>query len=251
MQRLNRILLTIVGLVAALAIFGLNVKTTLAGLGIGGLAIALAAQKSLENLIGGVSLLMDKAVRIGDYCQIGDQQGTVEDIGLRSLKLRTQDQNLSVIPNGSLAQMQFQNMARRSKLLINQTFLLRIETRAEQLRFVLDPVQTMLDQHPAIERETFRVRVMSFAGAAFQVELFAYVKTEDWLEFTAIRQQVILNIAEIVEASGTGFAAPTQLAYLSKDKGIDAQRANDRVSSVNEARAGDVLRFGETRTGTD
>jgi MscS family membrane protein len=252
MQRLSRIVLTIVGLVAALAIFGLNVKTTLAGLGIGGLAIALAAQKTLENLIGGVSLLMDKAVRIGDSCQIGDQQGTVEDIGLRSLKLRTQDQNLSVIPNGSLAQMQFQNMARRSKLLINQTFLLRIETRAEELRFVLDRVQSMLDQHPAIERETLRVRIMSFAGAAFQAELFAYVKTGDWLEFTAIRQQVILNIAEIVEASGTGFAGPTQLAYLSKDKGIVAQRANDGVPSINRAQDGDGFRFpSETRTGTD
>jgi MscS family membrane protein len=123
MRRLNHIVLMVVGLLAALAIFGLNVKTTLAGLGIGGLAIALAAQKTLENLIGGISLLMDEAVR-GDFCQIGDQLGTVEDIGLRSLKLRTLDQNLSVVPNGSLAQMQFQNMARRGKLLINQTFLL-------------------------------------------------------------------------------------------------------------------------------
>jgi MscS family membrane protein len=244
--------LIIVGLVAALAIFGLNVKTTLAGLGIGGLAIALAAQKSLENLIGGVSLLMDKAVRIGDFCQIGDQLGTVEDIGLRSLKLRTMDQNLSVIPNGSLAQMQFQNMARRSKLLINQTFSLRIETTAEQLRVVLDGVQSMLDQHPAIERETSRVRVMSFAGAAFQVELYAYVKTGDWTEFTRVRQHVILTIAEIVEASGTGFAGPTQLAYLSKDKGIDAQKANAITHGTNEARASDVVRFPRgSRTGTD
>jgi MscS family membrane protein len=251
-QRLNRIVLTIVGLVAALAIFGVNVKTTLAGLGIGGLAIALAAQKSLENLIGGVSLLMDKAVRIGDSCQIGDQVGTVEDIGLRSLKLRTQDQNLCIIPNGLLAQMQFQNTARRSKLLINQTFLLRIETRAEQLQFVLNRVQTMLDQHPAIERETFRARVMCFAGAAFQVELFVYVKTGDWIEFTGIRQQVILNIAEIVEASGTGFVGPTQLAYLSKDKGVDALKANDMVRGANDARASDVFQFpNDSRTGTD
>ena len=151
MQRLNRIVLLTIALLVALAIFGLNVKTTLAGLGIGGLAIALAAQKTLENLIGGVSLLMDKAVQVGDFCQIGDQLGTVEAIGLRSLKLRTLDQNLSVVPNGSLAQMQFQNMARRSKFFINQTFSLRIETQAEQLRFVLDRVQSMLDQHPAIE----------------------------------------------------------------------------------------------------
>ena len=237
MQRLNRIVLLTIALLVALAIFGLNVKTTLAGLGIGGLAIALAAQKTLENLIGGVSLLMDKAVQVGDFCQIGDQLGTVEAIGLRSLKLRTLDQNLSVVPNGSLAQMQFQNMARRSKFFINQTFSLRIETQAEQLGFVLDRVQSMLDQHPAIEPGSCRARVMSFIGAAYQMELFAYGKTGDWAQFTAIRQDVILKIAEIVEASGTRFAAPTQLAYLSRDKGVDVENANDFVGRGAEPRA--------------
>ena len=252
MQRLTRIVMLIIAFVAAMAIFGLNVKTTLAGLGIGGLAIALAAQKTLENLIGGVSLLMDKAIRVGDFCQIGDQLGTVEDIGLRSLKLRTLDQNLSVVPNGSLAQMQFQNMARRSKLLINQTFSLRIETQPEQLRFVLDRVQSMLDQHPAIESGSCRVRIMSFVGSAFQMELFAYGKTGDWAQFTGIRQDVIFKIAEIVEASGTRFAAPTQLTYLSRDKGVDAERANDLVGRALDPQASDVFRFpGEARTGTD
>jgi MscS family membrane protein len=249
MQRLNRIVLLTIALVVALAVLGLNVKTTLAGLGIGGLAIALAAQKTLENLIGGVSLLMDKALRVGDFCQIGDQLGTVEDIGLRSLKLRTLDQNLSVVPNGSLAQMQFQNMARRDKLLINQTFSLRIETRAEQLRFVLDHVQNMLDQHPAIEAGSCRVRVMSFVGAAFQLELFAYGQTGDWTQFTTIRQDVILKIAEIVEASGTQFAAPTQLAYVSRDKGFAAKNIDRRVT---EPRASEIFRFpGEARSGTE
>ncbi len=151
-QRLTRVVLLIVAVIAALALFGFNVKAALTGLGIGGVAIALAAQKSLENVISGVSLLMDEAVHVGDLCQIGDQVGTVEDIGLRSLKLRTLDQNLSIVPNASLAQMQFQNLARRNKMLINQTFSLRIETQAEQLRAVLDRVQSMLDHHPAIER---------------------------------------------------------------------------------------------------
>ena len=135
MQRITRILLVIVALVVALALFGLNVTTTLAGLGIGGLAVALAAQKTLENLIGGLSLLMDKAVHVGDFCRIGDQLGTVEDVGLRSLKLRTLDQTLLIVPNGSLAQMQFGNMTGRRKLLINQTFALRIETEVETITF--------------------------------------------------------------------------------------------------------------------
>ena len=104
MQRLTRVVMLIIAVICALALFGINMKTTLAGLGIGGLAIALAAQKTLENLIGGVSLLMDEAVSVGDFCQIGDQLGTVEDIGLRSLKLRSLEQKLSIVPYaGSLA----------------------------------------------------------------------------------------------------------------------------------------------------
>ena len=184
-------------------------KTTLAGLGIGGLAIALAAQKTLENLIGGVSLLMDKAVHVGDFCEIGGRQGTVEDIGLRSLKLRTLNQNLLVVPNGSLAQMQFENMQARPKLLIDTAFTLRIETKVEQLRLVLDRVQRMVNEHPSIESGTSRVRLNNFAGAAFELELVAYANTGDWVQFTAIRQELILKLAEIVEAAGAQFAGPT------------------------------------------
>jgi MscS family membrane protein len=244
MHRLSRIGILIVALIAALALLGVNVSATLAGLGIGGLAVALAAQKTLENLLGGITLLMDKAVQVGDFCKIGDRLGTVEDIGLRSLKLRTLDQNMLVVPNGTLAQMQFENMMSRPKLLISQNFSLRIETKIDQLRFVLDSVQTLLNEEPAIESGTSRVRVTSFAGAAFELELFAYGKTGDWTELTAIRQDVILKIAAIVEAAGTAFAAPTRLIYQSKDAGIDADKADDFVRHVTELRATDARRTG-------
>ena len=223
-QRVNRILLLIIAFVAALALFGVNVKTTLAGLGIGGLAIALGAQKTLENVIGGVSLLMDKAVHAGDFCEIGGKLGTVEDIGLRSIRLRTLDQNLLVVPNSALASMQFQNMKARPKLLISQNFSLRIETSADQLRNVLSGVQQMLNEHPMVESGTSRIRLADFVGAAFEMELWAYVKTGDWAQFTAIRQDVILKIAEIVEAAGARFAAPTRLTYLSRDAGSKEEK---------------------------
>ena len=225
MQRLNRVGIVIIALVSAFALLGLNVTATLAGLGIGGLAVALAAQKTLENLIGGISLLLDRAIQTGDFCKIGDRVGKVEDIGLRSLKLRTIDQNLLVVPNGVLAQMQFENLKARPKLLINQNFSLRIETQLEQLRFVLDSVQTMLNDEPSIEPGTSRVRVISFAGAAFELELFAYGMTSDWSELTAIRQDVILKIAGIVEAAGTRFAAPTRLTYQSTDLCVDPDKS--------------------------
>ena len=232
MQRLNRVGILIIALVAALALLGLNVTTALAGLGIGGLAVALAAQKTLENLIGGISLLLDRTIQVGDICKIGDRVGTVADIGLRSLKLRTLDQNLLVVPNGVLAQMQFENIKERPKLLLQQSFSLRIETRVEQLRFVLDGVQQMLDEDPAIESESSRLRVTNFAGAAFELELFAFVKTGDFREFTGFRQEIILEIAGIVEAAGTRFAAPTQLTYHAKDLVVDTDKANDIVRQV-------------------
>jgi MscS family membrane protein len=234
MQRLTRVVLFVVALVAALALFGFDVKTALAGLGIGGLAIALGAQKTLENVLGGIALLMDKSLYVGNFCKIGDQLGSVEDIGLRSVKVRTLDQTLLVVPNGTLAQMRFENFASRRKYLINQHFLLRIETQVEQLRFVLDRVQGMLDHHPGIETGSSRIRVANLAGAAFELELWAYGEAGDMARFTAIRQDVILKIAEIVEAAGTRFAAPTRLAYLSTDASTDTEKAYGIVRSAIE-----------------
>ncbi len=228
-QRVLRIVLLMVAIVAALAAAGFNMRTAFAGLGIGGLAIALAAQKTLENVLGGVSLLMDKAVKVGDFCKIGTALGVVEDIGLRSVRVRTLDQNLLVVPNGALAQMQFENFASRRKCLIDQRFSLRIETDAGQLRFVLDRVQTMLDRHPAIEPGTSGVRVVNFAGASFDVQLWAYSETMDRPRFTAIQQDVILSIAEIVAAAGTRFAGPTQLTYTLRDAVIDSSKGSDGV----------------------
>jgi MscS family membrane protein len=248
MQRLTRVVLFIIAFVAALALFGLNIGTALAGLGIGGLAIALAAQKTLENLLGGVSLLMDSAVHIGNFCKIGDQVGTVEDIGLRSIKLRTLDQSLLVVPNGLLSQMQFENFGPREKCLLNQHFSLRIETQVQQLRSVLDGVQRMLDEHPAIEPGTSRIRVASFAGAAFDMEVWAYVNTRDWAKFTAIRQDLVLKIAEIVEAADTRLAASTQLIYVSGD----ADKANGAFRDVIDLPRNTSFPFPEeSRTGTE
>jgi MscS family membrane protein len=192
---------------------------------------------------------MDKVIHAGDFCEIGGKLGTVEDIGLRSIRLRTLDQNLLVVPNSMLAQMQFQNMKARPKLLISQNFSLRIETRAEQLRFVLDRVQRMLDEHPWVEPGTSRIRVDDVSNAAFNMELWAYIKTGDWAQFTGIRQDVILKIAEIIEASGTQLAAPTRLMYLSGDVRINTEKDDRIVHRTPELRDGEASRLpDEART---
>lgn len=236
-QRVNRIVPLIIAFVAALALLGVNVKTTLAGLGIGGLAIALGAQKALENLIGGVSLLMDKAVHAGDFCEIGGKLGTVEDIGLRSIRLRTLDQNLLVVPNSMLAQMQFQNMKARPKLLISQNFSLRIETRAEQLRFVLERVQRMLDEHPWVEPGTSRIRVDDVSNAAFNMELWGLHQDRGLGTVHRHSPGRHSEIAEIVEADGTRLAAPTRLTYVTEARRVDgsSRRTEEDVSTGGDS----------------
>ncbi len=213
-SRMIRVGLFVLAVLAIATALGFDTKAMLAGVGIGGLAIAFAAQKTLENVIGGVSLLLDRAVHVGDTCRIGDRLGTVEDIGLRSLRLRMLDQTLVVVPNGLLAQVQFENLASRTKLLIQNTFSVRIETPLEKLQAMLHSVQQMLDQLSYVEQGTSRVRIVRFAGAATEIELFAYVLTSDSEAFTALRQNVMIKVLEIVEGEGVRLAGTTQLSYI-------------------------------------
>src|SRR5262249_46453483 len=136
-ERLLRVMIISVALLAMLSVIGFNLTTVLAGLGIGGLAIAFAAQKTLENLFGGVSVLADEVIRVGDTCRFGDRTGTIEDISLRSTRIRTADRTEISIPNGALATMNVENLTRRDKLLFNPTLSIRYETTPDQLRYLL------------------------------------------------------------------------------------------------------------------
>lgn len=212
--RLVNVLVIIVAVVAIVTVLGFDTKAMLTGLGIGGVAIALAGQKTLENIIGGASLLLDKAVHVGDLCKIGTKTGIVEDIGLRSLRVRMLDQTLTIVPNGVLAQVQFESLATRMKLLIDDTFSIRVETRLEQLQQVLNSIQEMLDNDSQVERGTSRVRVVRFPGSAIELELYAYVLVGDWRTFTIHRQRIWMGILGILERLDVKLAGPTQLTYL-------------------------------------
>ncbi|MDT8069088.1 MAG: mechanosensitive ion channel [Terriglobia bacterium] len=213
-SRMIRVGVFILAVIAIATVLGFDTKAMLAGVGIGGLAIALAGQKTLENVIGGVSLLLDRAVHVGDTCRIGDKLGKVEDIGLRSLRLRMLDQTLVVVPNGVLAQVQFENLTSRTKLLIQNRFSVRSETPVEKLQAMLDSLQHMLDQLAYVERCSSRIRIVRFAGAATEIELFAYILTTDWAKFTVLRQNVMIKALEIVEAEGIRLTGTTQLSYV-------------------------------------
>ena len=242
-ERLLAALVVIAAILTAFGILGFNLTTLLAGLGIGGIAIAFAAQKTLENLFGGTSVLGDEVIRVGDYCRFGDRIGTVEDISLRSTRIRTDARTQVSIPNGTLATMSIENFSRRDKILFNPALAIRYETAADQLRYLLAEIRRMLYEHPKVENESAYIRFANFDNSALRLEIFSYVLTQDANEYSAIREDLLLRIMEIVEKSGSGFAFPSQTVYFSRDSGIDKEKASAAEQQVQQWRDQHQLPF--------
>jgi MscS family membrane protein len=242
-ERLLSALVVVIGVLAVLAILGFNLTTVLAGLGIGGIAIAFAAQKTLENLFGGISVLADEVIRVGDYCRFGDRTGTVVDISLRSTRVRTDARTELSIPNGMLATMSIENYTRRDKILFNPALAIRYETTGDQLRYLLAEIRRLLYQHPRVEPETASIRFANVDQSALRLEIVAYVLTTDSNEFAAIREDLLLRISEIVGRSGTAFALPSQTLYMTRDSGIDPEKSAAAEKQVREWRDQHQLPF--------
>lgn len=242
-ERLVKAMVFIIAVLATLGIMGFNLTPVLAGVGIGGIAIAFAAQKTLENLFGGISVLGDEVIRVGDSCRFGDRVGIVEDISLRSTSIRTIERTVLSIPNGALATMNIENLTRRDKILFNPTLGIRSETTADQLRFLLAEIRRMFYEHPKVETDTARIRFASFDSSALSLEIFSYLLTRDYAEFTAIREDVLLRILDIVDKSGSGFAFPSQTLYFSRDSGLNKEKTSAAEQQVQQWRDASNLPF--------
>jgi MscS family membrane protein len=230
-ERVAKLVVAVLGLFTALDVLGVNVTALVAGLGVGGIAVALAAQKTVENLFGGLTLIADQPVRVGDFCRFGNQVGTVERIGLRSTRVRTLDRTVVAVPNAEFSNLRLENFAERDRIWLQTTLGLRYETAPDQLRHVLVRLRELLYAHPRIDSDTARVRLVGFGAYSLDVEIFAYVLTADANDFLAVREDVYLRIMEAVTASGTGFAFPSQTNY-SSDHGLDAERARGAEAEV-------------------
>jgi MscS family membrane protein len=228
-----------------------NVTAALAGLGIGGLAIGLGAQKTFENLLGGISILTDKAVVVGDPCKIGDRAGTVEDIGLRSTKIRTEDRTLVSIPNGTVATATLENFRFRDKILFKQTVRLRYDLSPDHLRHVLAQLREVLVQHAKVEESTARVRMMRFGDYALEVELYAYILERDYGAFLATQEDVMLQVMETLERTGGAVALATQTTTVAQDGWVDPAKAAAAKKAIEKSRDPGVpgLRHPETPDG--
>ena len=210
---------------------GVPVAGLIAGLGVGGLAIALAAQGTLENFIGGIILYADQPVRVGDVCKFGSRRGTVEDVGLRSVKIRTLDRTIVTVPNADFAKLQLENLTERDRVLLRENLRLRYETTRDQLQGLMSELESMLRAHGQIAEERLRVRFTGFGEYSLEIELYAYAVTSEWPEFLKIREDILIKVMDIIERSGTRLALPTGIRYVSGQMDLEKSPEVDHHSS--------------------
>lgn len=216
-RRVTNALILFAALLFTLHHFGVDPTAALAGLGVGGIAVALAAQKTLENVIAGISLIADQAVRVGDTLKLGDVVGTVQDVGLRSTIIRTLDRTVVSVPNGQIANMSLEILSLRDKFWFHPLIGLRYETSPAQLRLIINGIHELLVEHSCVDASSVRVNFLRLSAFSLDVDIFSYVFAGDWTEFLRIQEELLLSVIEIVHQAGAEVAFPSHTTYLAAD----------------------------------
>jgi MscS family membrane protein len=215
--RMAKIAIFCVAVLFTLSAWGYNTDAILAGLGVGGLAVALAGQKTIENLFGSIAVISDRPVLVGDFCQFGGQVGTVEDIGLRSTRIRTLDRTIVTIPNATFSTMTLENYSRRDRMWFHPTLQLSRVTGPDEIRAAMETITQILKDHPSIDPTDVPVRFTKMTTEAFDLEVFSYVLTADFNEYLRVQSEVLLQILDRLSALRIVLAVPIQHMVVSGD----------------------------------
>ncbi|HEY5911098.1 MAG TPA: mechanosensitive ion channel family protein [Verrucomicrobiae bacterium] len=237
LRRVAKVALVVIGLIVWLDNLGFKVSTIVASLGIIGLAVGLASQKFIEDLIAAMTLHATGVVKRNEAIRFGDKRGVVEDIGLRMIKIRSGERTVVTMPNALFAAMQIENFGRRDKIPFQPRLGLRYETTPDQLRFVLIELRKLLIAHPKVINESARVRFVGFGPCSLEVDLSCFVRETNSSEYLAIAEDLNLRIMDIIARAGTGFALPSQTIYFERGHGTNktlARQAEDEVRRWRE-----------------
>lgn len=219
-RRAAKILLLALSVVAILDTFGIDVTTGVAALGIGGIALALGAQKTVENLVGSVTVVADRPIQVGDFCKVGDVSGTVEDVGIRSTRIRTGERTVITIPNGNFASLQIENFAKRDRFLFNPVIRLEYGVTADQLHGAVETIEGILKAHEKVFQEGPRARFSNFGENALEIEVWSYIATSDFDESLIVRQELLLSILRSLEAAGLQIAVPARNLHFDNNSAL-------------------------------
>ncbi len=217
LQPASNALKLLIGMGAALVYLnnlGINITTVLAGLGVGGIAVALALQKPMEDIFGAITLYSQQPVRVGDFCRVGTEMGTIEEIGLRTTRLRTLANTLIAIPNARLANEPIDNISARSRILYRPVLRLRYDTTPQQLQHILDGIRELFSSHERVLQDNHRVRFKEIADDALLVEVYANLDTTDWSVYLELAEGLNMRILEIVAQAGTTLSLPARTLHI-------------------------------------
>ncbi len=243
LRRAAKIAMVFIAIIAVLDTFGFNVTTGIAALGIGGIALALGAQKTVENFVGSVTLIADQPVRVGDFCKVGDVVGTVEQIGMRSTQIRTNDRTVVTIPNGEFASLKIENFTHRDKFLFAPNFYFKLDTTPEQIRYLLVEMRAVLYAHPKVDAVPARIRFVGVSKDGLKFEVFSYINAVDFDMFLSVQEDVYLYLLNVINKSGTELARPAQNIYMQPASDGDAAKKSEVAQSVKKWKEADDLQI--------
>ncbi len=216
-----KLILIMCALIIWLENVGFKVTTLIAGLGVGSLAVALAAQKSIENFIGAITLYTSRPVSVGDFCRFGENLGTVEQIGLRATRIRTLDHSIVTIPNAAFVNLHLDNLTERRKILYRPRISLKYGTSPEQVRSIITGIKELLSSHSRVLPDPARVRFTNFGTYSLDLDIFAYIDENRYNEYLEIAEDINLQIMDIITRAGAHLAMPTQTNYLENADGLN------------------------------
>jgi MscS family membrane protein len=243
LKRTTKAAIVVIGIIAILGAVGVDVTAGLAALGIGGIALALGAQKTMENFVGSVSLIADQPMRVGDYCRVDDIKGTVESIGMRSTTLRTAARTIVTIPNGQLSSSKIENYAHRDRFIFNPILLFRMETTPDQMRFLLVELRSLLYSHPAVINSSPIVRFTGITTDSLKVEVTAYIESPNVDASQEVQEDLLLRMMDIIAQSGTALAYPSQTLYMARDNGLSEEKATATAETVKKWKENNELQL--------
>lgn len=216
-----RFFILVLGFIAVLQEWGYNVSGFLASLGLVGMAFALAAKDTAGNLFGSLVIFTDKPFKIGDWIKTPQVEGTIENVGIRSTKVRTFAQALVSVPNGTLANSAILNWSKMGKRRVKTTLGLTYDTSGETLETIIKDIKNMLENHPEIHQETIHIYFSAFGESSLSIFCYYFTKSTNWAEFMRVREDTYLSIMKIVENNGSSFAFPTQTLHIENDNSVE------------------------------
>ncbi len=215
--RILRILVITLAIITILNNFGVNVSALIASLGLGGLVFALAAKDTASNLFGSIALMLDHSIKLGEWIKVNGVEGTVEDIGMRTTKIRTFEKSIVVVPNSIVASSNIENFSRRGIRRIKMVIGLTYDTNPQQIKNIVTNIKQMLKSHPNIaQNQTLLVRFDRFDDSSLGIFIYTFTNTSDWEKYLEIREDINLKIMQIVKDAGSDFAFPSQTLYIEK-----------------------------------